>query len=155
MNSRAFAVRAAPSISSLAAPGLPNRAMLAAEFGRGARTVGVVVLHSRGEGDYRMPEASGEVEATLAGGWPWGRYELRERVSIWGLAGYGEGDLVLPPSGDEAMEAGIDLLAGSMGVRGKVLEGGENGFSLAVTSDALGVWTTSEARRVWSPRRRG
>ena len=122
-------------------------AMLGADWTRERGTVGLMVTHSRGEGSYRG-EGEGEVESTLTGLYPYGRYEVNERVSVWGVAGYGEGELVLTPAGQGPLEAGMDLAMGAVGVRGVAVEApAQGGLELGITSDAMAVRTSSEAVR--------
>ena len=122
-------------------------AMLGADFTRERGTVGVMVTHSRGEGSYRG-EGEGEVESTLTGLYPYGRYEVNERVAVWGVAGYGEGELTLTPAGQGPLRADMDLAMGAVGVRGVAVEApAEGGVELSVTSDAMAVRTSSEAVR--------
>ena len=122
-------------------------AMLGADFTRERGTVGLMVTHSRGEGSYRG-EGEGEVESTLTGLYPYGRYEVNERVSVWGVAGYGEGTLTLTPAGQGPLEAGMDLAMGAVGVRGVAVKApAEGGLELSITSDAMAVRTSSEKVR--------
>ena len=75
-------------------------AMAGADWSRGRATAGVMVSHSRGEGGYGGSSGGGgEVESTLSGLYPYGRWEVSERVSVWGVAGYGQGVLALEPEG--------------------------------------------------------
>ena len=121
-------------------------AMVGADWTLGRAMAGLAVSHSRGEGGYRSPAVSGEVETTLTGLYPYGRYAVDERLSVWGVLGYGEGELVLTPQGLPPMEAETDLAMAAAGVRGTVLRAPEGGgVELAVRSDALAVHTTSEA----------
>ena len=104
-----------------------------------------MVAHSRGEGEYRGSGA-GEVESTLTGLYPWARVALNERVSVWGVAGYGAGTLTLVPEGQGRLEAEMDLMMASVGARGVVVEAASHGaLELAATGDALGVRTASDA----------
>ena len=146
--------------------------LLGADWARGRWTAGLVVSHSRGEGGYRASSRSerhfeassrsernpgeggaGTVSSTLTGLYPWGRHALSERVSVWGVAGYGEGTLTLTPEGDDgerlaAIRTDMDLAMGAVGVRGvAVAAPSDGGVELSVTSDALGVRTTSDAVR--------
>ena len=59
-------------------------AMLGADFSRDALLGGLMVSHSRGEGGYHAPSGSGTVESTLTALFPYARYALTERVSMWG-----------------------------------------------------------------------
>ena len=123
-------------------------AMLGADFTRGRGTAGLVVAHSLGEGGYRSPNGGGEVETTLTGLYPWGRYAASERLWLWGVAGYGAGTLTLTPEGQAPIETDMALTMAALGGRGVVAEApAEGGLELSVTSDALVVRTTSEAVR--------
>ena len=123
-------------------------AMLGADFTRGRGTAGLVVAHSLGEGGYRSPNGGGAVESTLTGLYPWGRYAASERLSLWGVAGYGAGTLTLTPEGQAPIETDMALTMAALGGRGVVAEApAEGGLEFTVTSDALVVRTTSEAAR--------
>ena len=118
--------------------------MLGADWSRDAWITGVLFSHSRGDGDYRG-ESEGRVESTLTGFWPYSRYQYNERLSVWGIAGYGEGDMDLKPEGATTIETDIDLLMGAVGVRGIARPAPEEGgLELAITSDALVVRTGSD-----------
>ena len=123
--------------------------LLGADWARGRWTAGLIVSHSRGEGGWRGEAGSGTVSSTLTGLYPWGRHALTERVSVWGVAGWGEGTLTLTPEGPDgeslaAIRTDLDLAMGAVGVRGTVVEAPpEGGVELSVTGDALGVRTTS------------
>ena len=80
--------------------------MLGADRSYGRGTAGLVLSHSRGEGEYSSPGGGGKVESTVTGLYPYGRYELTERTALWGVAGYGEGELVLTPEKMTAPEKG-------------------------------------------------
>ena len=118
--------------------------------GAGVWTAGLLVSHLRGTGSYRG-KGEGKVSSTLTGVWPYGRYAVSDRVTLWGSAGYGMGTLTLTPKKpaegeyDRPIEAGMDLMMGAVGIRGTVVEmpaGG--GPELAVKSDAIAVRTLSE-----------
>ena len=94
-------------------------AMLGADFSRDAWLGGLMLSHSRGEGGYRSPDGSGEVESTLTALFPYARYALSERVSVWGMAGYGEGTLTVTPVGPGAAQSRHGLRdGGARGARG-------------------------------------
>ncbi len=118
--------------------------MLGADFTRETAAVGLMVMHSRGEGSYRG-QGEGTVDSSLTGLYPYGRYALNERVTVWGAAGYGEGELTLTPKDASAIETDMDLTMGAAGVRGVALEApADGGIELSVTSDAMAVRTSSE-----------
>ena len=121
--------------------------MLGADFSRDAVVAGLMLSQSFGKGGYRSPNGSGEVESTLTALFPYARYALSERVSVWGMAGYGEGTLTLTPEGQAPMRPDMDLLMGALGVRGVLVEGGTEGPTLAAKSDAMAVRTSTDAVR--------
>ena len=120
-------------------------ALLGADWTRERWTAGLMLSHARGEGGYRGA-SSGEVSSTVTGLYPYGRYSLSERVTLWGVAGYGSGELVLTPEDGGTYETDMDLAMAAAGLRGVVVEAPEGGGpELAVKTDALGVRTSSEA----------
>ena len=130
----------------LALDGEVASALVGADFTRGRGTAGVVVSHSLGEGGYRSPSGDGEVESALTGLYPWGRYAVSERLTVWGVGGYGTGTLRLTPAGQSAMETDMALSMGAVGGRGVLMQPpAEGGLQLSVKSDALVVRTTSDA----------
>ena len=133
---------------TLTLDGKIESAMLGADLERDDVTAGLVLSHSRGSGTYRSGTASGKVESSLTGLYPWGRFTVNERLSVWGLGGYGAGSLTLTPEGQRAIETDMDLAAAAVGLRALAIEARpEGGPALAVTSDVLGVRTTSAAVR--------
>ena len=126
--------------------------MLGADWTQGAVTAGLLVAHSRGEGGYRGAGA-GTVASTLTGFYPWGRYALSERLSVWGVAGYGEGTLTLTPEDPDgesrpAMRTDLDLTMAAAGLRGVLVQAPESGgIELAVKTDVMGVRTRTAAVR--------
>ena len=127
-------------------------AMLGADWTRERSTLGLMLNHARGEGGYRGAD-SGEVTSTLTGFYPYGRYMLSDRVTVWGVAGYGAGTLTLTPENDDgtpraAIRTDMDLAMAAAGLRGVVVAAPpEGGPEVAVKTDALGVRTSSEAVR--------
>ena len=120
-------------------------ALAGLDWTRGRTTAGLVVSHSRGDGAYSSPSDAGRVESTLTGLYPWGRYALNDRLSLWGVAGYGTGELVLTPKEQAPIETDVDLRMAAAGLRGVLMEAPANdGFELAVTSDGLIVSTSSD-----------
>ena len=113
-------------------------------------TLGLMVSHSHGEGECREGATGGDIESSLTGLYPYGRYEASERLSLWAVAGYGTGELVLTPEGEDGesgarYETDIDLTMAAVGARAVVVEpGADGGLELAVKPDAMAVRTTSE-----------
>ena len=123
-------------------------AMLGTDWRRDAWTAGLLVSHSSGEGSYRSVGGDGKVESSLTGVYPYGRYEVNPRLSVWGVAGHGAGSLTLTPNDQKPLETDMDLMMAAAGLRGVALEApAAGGVELAVKSDAMAVRTTSAAVR--------
>ena len=119
--------------------------LLGADWTRERWTMGLMLSHARGEGSYRGAD-SGKVSSTVTGFYPYGRYAVTDRVTVWGSAGYGAGTLTLTPEDGETLETDMDLMMAAAGLRGTVVEApAEGGPELAVKTDALAVRTSSEA----------
>ncbi|MXW34870.1 MAG: hypothetical protein F4Z60_04590, partial [Chloroflexi bacterium] len=119
--------------------------LLGADWTHGRATAGLMLSHAEGRGGY-WGASAGSIEATLTGLYPWGRYAMSERVSVWGAAGYGEGTLTVEPESQAALETDMDLAMTSVGVRGVLMKAPpEGGAELAIRSDAMAVRTTSAA----------
>ena len=126
--------------------------------GAGAWTAGLLLAHSRGEGSYRgevdgtgdTGGTEGAVLSSVTGLYPYGRYRVTDRVTLWGVAGYGAGTLTLTPQDADGkavapLRTDMELMMASLGVRGVAVEApAEGGFELAGTSDAMVVRTSSE-----------
>ena len=122
--------------------------MLGIDIARGAWTGGIIVSHSRGKGDYRSDAGRGAISSTLTGLYPWARSEVNERLSVWGMAGYGAGEITLTPENrnDIPTEAGIGMGVAAVGTRGVLRERGADGEpEISLTSDGLFVWANSAA----------
>ena len=118
---------------------------------------------SEGEGGFRdhadtgdpahEHRGEGEVESTLTSVHPYVRLEASERLSLWGVLGYGVGELTLTVGGSESGPAPRQRLttdtsmemaaAGARGVLAAVPE--TDGVELAVRTDALLVRMRSDA----------
>ena len=111
---------------------------------------GVAVSHSRGDGSYTMPGAGaggqGDLDNALTSIHPYLRYAVTERLAVWGLLGYGWGDLTLEQGTGVTLETDTTLVMGAFGGRGILLPAGETGgFELATRTDAMLTRMTSEA----------
>ena len=111
---------------------------------------GLAVAHSRGDGSYTMPVAggddSGNLEQTLTSIHPYLRYAVNDRLDVWGLFGYGWGDLTLEKGTGTTYETDTTLAMGAFGGRGILLPAGETGgFELATRTDAMLTRTSSDA----------
>ena len=123
-------------------------AILGADFMRGRGTAGLALSHSRGEGGYGSESGTGDIESSLTGIYPYGHYETGERLSLWGVAGYGAGTLRLEPEGARPIETDTGLVMAALGGRGILLKApADGGAELAAKADALVVRSRSEEVR--------
>ena len=112
--------------------------------GSGSWTAGLMLSHSRGEGSYRGA-SDGKLSSAITGLYPYGRYALNDRVTVWGTAGYGAGTLTLTPEDGEPYETDMDLAMAAVGLRGVVVRAPAGGGpELAVKTDAMTVRTSSD-----------
>ena len=69
-------------------------AMLGVDSRWGRWRAGVVASHSRGQGTYTPPTApGGAVASTLTALHPYAGYDVNARTSVWGVVGYGVGEV--------------------------------------------------------------
>ena len=133
----------------LAVDGEVASAFLGADWSRERTTLGLILGHSIGDGGYRSESGRGTASSTLTGLYPWVRQALGERVSLWGVAGYGEGTLTVTPANADgtsqaALRTDLELAMGAVGLHGTLVQApDEGGFELAVKTDAMGVRTRS------------
>ena len=129
-----------------------------ADAARGRWLGGVALAHSTGEGGFRdhadtdpASRGSGTLESTLTSVHPYLRFRASERLTLWGVLGYGTGDLALAvdAAGDNPRktwktDTGMGMAAA--GARGVLLSAAEHdGFELAARSDARLVRMNSDA----------
>ena len=117
--------------------------MAGADYAKGPLVAGLSLSHSRGLGEY-AGVAGGQVTSSVTGLYPWLGYKATDRVTVWGVAGYGAGGLRLMPQGGPALEAGLSMAMAAAGTRGELVAGGAGGFALAFKADALWVGTATD-----------
>ena len=110
---------------------------------------GLAVAHSRGNGSFSMPgtedRGRGDLENTLTSVHPYLRYAVNDRLAVWGLFGYGWGELDLEMDNGMTIETDTNLVMGAFGGRGILLSAAESGgFQLATRTDAMLTRTTSD-----------
>ena len=111
---------------------------------------GVAVAHSRGDGAFRMPgtdaRGQGELEQTLTSLHPYLRYAVTDRLDVWGLLGYGWGELDMEMANGTTTETDTHLMMGAFGGRGVLLSAAESGgVQLATRTDAMLTRTSADA----------
>ena len=115
--------------------------MVGADYAKGPLVAGLSLSHSRGLGEY-VGVTGGQVASSVTGLYPWLGYQVTDRVSVWGVTGYGAGGLWLTPNGGPALRSGLSMAMAAAGTRGELVAGGAGGFALAFKADALWVGTS-------------
>ena len=110
--------------------------MFGADYAKGPLVTGLSLSHSRGLGEY-AGIAGGQAASAVTGLYPWLGYKATDRVTVWGVAGYGYGGLRLTPEGGPALESGLSMAMAAAGTRGELVAGVAGGFALAFKADAL------------------
>ena len=114
---------------------------------------GVAVSVSEGEGRFDQPGVdSGTIESTMTTVSPYARLMVTDRVSVWGLAGWGTGDMTIVQVANDrgqperVTRTDLAMRLAALGGRGALLEADEaGGIDLALKADAFWVETESEA----------
>ena len=113
---------------------------------------GLSLSVSEGEGTFEQPDAShrGTVESDLTSVNPYLRFEVSDRLSTWGLLGFGAGEMTMTEAarGERAKtvsQTDIKMRLAAVGARGALLDAATSGgFDLAVKADAFLVETEWE-----------
>ena len=132
-----------------------------ADAARGRWLGGVALAHSTGEGGYRDHDDSGDpnhpgrgsgtLESSLTSVHPYARLAVSERLSLWGILGYGTGDLTLAvdAAGNrprQTWKTETEMQMAAAGARGVLLSAADTGgFELAARGDARLVRMNSDA----------
>ena len=130
-----------------------------ADAARGRWLGGVALAHSTGEGGYRDHEAreghpargSGTLQSSLTSVHPYARLAVSERLSLWGILGYGAGDLTLAVDAAgirprQSWKTDTEMWMAAAGARGVLLSAADHdGFELAARGDARLVRMNSDA----------
>ena len=114
---------------------------------------GVAVSVSEGEGTFDQPGVdSGTIDSTMTVVSPYGRVSLSERVSAWGLVGFGTGDMTIVQAANDrgqperVTRTDLGMRLAAVGGRSALLQAGETGgMDLTLKADAFYVETESEA----------
>ena len=104
--------------------------MVGADYAKGPLVTGLSLSHSRGLGEY-AGVAGGQVASSVTGLYPWLGYKATDRVTVWGVAGYGAGGLRLTPQGGPALESGLSMAMAAAGTRFRTGLEGSRAYTLA------------------------
>ena len=117
--------------------------MFGADYAKGPLMAGLSLSHSQGLGKY-TGTAGGQLATAVTGLYPWLGYKATDRITVWGVGGYGVGGMLLTPNGGPALESGLSMVMAAAGTRGELVAGGAGGFELAFKADALWVGTSTD-----------
>ena len=114
------------------------------DFERGRLLAGVLLAHSQGDGRFEVAASerngtarAGPVQSALASANPYLRFVVSERVSVWGLGGYGIGTMRLR---EEEGVSDLRMALGAAGVRADLWPGvAGSRLNLALKSDMFWV----------------
>ena len=132
----------------VATEGEVTTGMVGADVTSGRWLAGGALSHARGKGSFASSaeRAEGESEIRLTTVHPYARVRLGERMSAWGLAGYGKGELTVTAAGGERVATDLRMRMGAVGARGTVVAApAGGGFELALKTDALWMRVISQA----------
>ena len=108
---------------------------------------GVALAHSGGSGGFAAETAgfrSGSLDSTLTAVHPYLRWQASDRISLWGVLGYGAGTLDMTADGSNGgWTTDTDMRMAAGGMRGVFARA--SGFELAAKMDARIARTTSDA----------
>ena len=127
----------------LSLDGRVRTTMFGADYAKGPLVTGLSLSHSRGLGGYSGVDA-GEVTSSVTGLYPWLGYKVSDRITVWGVTGYGKGALRLTPGAGTALRSGLSMAMTAGGMRGELADSVVGGFGLAFKADALWVGTGIE-----------
>ena len=114
---------------------------------------GAAVSYSEGEGRFGIRggtasnRAHGAVESRLTGVYPYVQLRPNDRVSVWGLAGMGRGNLTLNEEGGAPIRTGTSLALGAFGIEGSLAPAAETG-GVALTLGSDGFWVRTDSGAV-------
>ena len=112
--------------------------MFGAYYAKGPLVARLSLGHSHVLGEYASVSKV-HVASAVTGLYPWLGYKATERITVWGVADYGAGGMLLTPDGGPGLEAGLPMAMAAGGRRGELLASGADGLALAFNTDALWV----------------
>ena len=117
--------------------------LVGADYDWGRVLAGLSVAYSGGGGDFtvrgtgHMKQRTGDLQSWLLSVHPYVSLELTDRLTAWGLLGYGLGQMSLAEDARDA-ETDIAMLMGAFAGRGVLLSAAQSGgVALAVKADGL------------------
>ena len=107
---------------------------------------GVALSHSAGDGEFEVgSDVAGELDSSMTVISPYVRVKMSCCVTIWGVAGVGQGDMTLAADGGgAAIDTDISMSMGAAGFRGGILPDAAT-FDLALKTDVFVARMSADA----------
>ena len=98
-------------------------ATLGVDRAHGPWLAGVALSHSQGDGGYSMEdtELQGDLENDLTSIHPYLRYAVNDGLDVWGVLGYGRGELSIKHETGDTLRTDTKLRMAAFGARGTLL----------------------------------
>ena len=126
--------------------------LLGADVGTDDWIAGSALSAAKGDGPFTLTSdqasnrKSGTVDGTLTSVHPYAQVNVTDRVAVWGIGGYGSGEMTIAEEGGKPIKTDIDMKMAAVGVRGEVVDADAgDALNLALRTDALWLKTTSDA----------
>ena len=122
---------------SLSVDGGVTTGIIGFDVGREHLTTGVAVSISSGKGNFDLPDVdSGEVKSTLTLLNPYFNYQFNNEFSVWGLFGYGVGNMVIHQADkDNLVKTDLYMYMGAIGSSRTISESDK--YRISLDSDAF------------------
>ena len=146
--SRAAQSNFAGQEGALSLSGQVRTSVVGADYAKGPLTTGLSLLHSAGRGSYSGVDG-GEAVSSVTGLYPWLGYQATDRITVWGVTGYGKGTLNLAPGKGAPLKTGLSMAMAAAGLQGDLAASFMGGFGLAFKADTM--WVQTDAAGVRSP----
>ncbi len=119
--------------------------MLGADWTGERWSGGFVFSRSQGQGSYDKAEGpQGSIDPALTAFSPWVSFQANERLTLWGIAGYGEGDITIRPAEGLPVSTDLDWLMTAAGAEGELIA--SEGLALKLKADGMWVRTRSDQK---------
>ena len=117
------------------------------DFERYRWLVGIALSYSKGDGTFSMNSSSGVITSSLSGLYPYMRFEVDDRFSLWSLFGHGQGTLSMTEENKPAIKTNIGMSMQAAGARGELLSVRDSHkFVLGFKTDVLLLQADSHAK---------
>ncbi|MDE0406540.1 MAG: hypothetical protein OXN81_01655, partial [Alphaproteobacteria bacterium] len=136
------------TVPGLSLSGEAATGALGMDYRSGRLLTGFAMTHSLGKGTARGAGRSYAMGSAVTTALPYARFAVSERISAWGLAGTGSGQMTLDlnDGAAERYRADLAMTLAAAGVRSELVTPAQGGgFALALKADAFWVRTESDS----------